>query len=259
MDNMIVIKCGGSTIDQLSDGFFRSIKALKDMGASPVIVHGGGPAIKDMLTKLNVQSEFVNGLRKTDEQVMDVVEMVLSGKVNKMLVRKAGQVGLDAIGLSGCDSRLIEAVPRDQERLGFVGEVSGVNTGLLLDLMNRDIVPVIAPVGLGKNGHCYNINADTAAGAIAMKLGAKKLLFVTDVPGILKDGKLLKIVTEQEVRELIKNGTIYGGMIPKVEAALKSLQDHLEEVMIVDGKESEVVRNGEIVGTTIKKGLEVVI
>lgn len=258
MNNIVVIKCGGSTIDQLSAGFFDSLKALKEMGTFPVIVHGGGPAIKAMLTKLNIKSEFVNGLRRTDEQVMEVVEMVLSGKVNKSLVRKAGNAGMDAVGLSGCDSRLIEAVPRDLEKLGFVGEVARVNTGLLFGLIERGIVPVIAPVGIGKDEHCYNINADTAAGALAAELDATKLLFVTDVPGILQDGGLLKTVTKQEVRNMIDDGTIYGGMIPKVEAAITSLKGNLKEVMIVDGKDTTMVKDGEIVGTVIKKNLEVV-
>lgn len=252
MENMIVIKCGGSTIETLSDEFFNSVKRLQDEGYAPIIVHGGGPAIKRMLTRLNVKSEFVDGLRKTDEQVMKVVEMVLSGSVNKTLVRKLGQTGIDAIGLSGCDSHLIETVPRDQEKLGFVGEVTDVNTELMLDLLARGIVPVIAPVGISASGDCYNINADTAAGAIALHLGAEKLLFVTDVPGILKNDVLIETITEREVHDLIADGTIYGGMIPKVEAALKSLQGDLQEVMITSA-DAEIVKDGKLIGTAIQK------
>jgi acetylglutamate kinase len=252
MKNIVVIKCGGSTIETLADEFFNSVKRLQDEGYAPVIVHGGGPAIKRMLTRLNVRSEFVDGLRKTDEQVMNVVEMVLSGSVNKTLVRKLDQAGLHAIGLSGCDCHLIEATPRNQEKLGFVGEVANVNTGLILDLLERGIVPVIAPVGISASGDCYNINADTAAGAIALHLGAEKLLFVTDVPGILRDGVLIETTTESEIRDFIADGTIYGGMIPKVEAALKSLQGDLQEVMITSA-DAEIVKDGKLIGTVIQK------
>src|SRR5699024_7119434 len=156
------------------------------------------------------------GLRKTDEQVMEVVEMVLSGSVNKTIVRKLIASGLDAMGLSGCDNRLIEVIPQDQEKLGYVGEITNVNTELIFDLTARGIVPVIAPVGISQSYQGYNINADTTAGAIALKLGAKKLLFATDVPGILESGALLASVTTAEVWDLISNGTIHGGMIPKV-------------------------------------------
>lgn len=257
MKNIIVLKCGGSTIEQLSDGFFKSVKQLKEVGYAPVIVHGGGPAIQRMLTKLDVQSEFVDGLRKTDERVMEVVEMVLSGSVNNALVKKVGQAGLEAIGLSGCDSRLLEAVPLDQEKLGFVGEVSNVNSGLIFELLKQNIVPVIAPVGISASGKSYNINADTAAGAIALKLKAEKMLLVTDVPGILKDNQLLKVVTEIDVKLMIEDGTIDGGMIPKVEAALKGLDGELDEAMIVDGQHTEMIRDGEIMGTAIKKAQKV--
>lgn len=256
MKNVVVIKCGGSTVEQLSDSFFQSVKELQDTGFAPVIVHGGGPAIKRMLGLLNVNSEFVNGLRKTDEQVMEVVEMVLSGSVNKSLVRKLEKTGTAAVGLSGSDNHLIEAIPIDEQRLGLVGEVSNVNTDLIVDLLERQIVPVIAPVGLSRSGRCYNINADTAAGAIALALDAEKLLFVTDVPGILKNGELLQTVTEEEVRSYIADQTIYGGMIPKVEAAMKSLQGNLDEV-IITAANSGIIKNGHIAGTIIQKARKV--
>ncbi|HET7580699.1 MAG TPA: acetylglutamate kinase [Bacillales bacterium] len=258
MKNIVVIKCGGSTIETLSDDFFQSVGELRASGYAPVLVHGGGPAIKRMLSLLKVKSEFVNGLRKTDEQVMAVVEMVLSGTVNKMLVRKLGQAGLEAVGLSGSDSRLIEAVPLDEEKLGLVGEVANVNTKLIDDLLERGTVPVIAPVGIGQSGRIYNINADTAAGAVGTALKAEKLLFVTDVPGILKKDQLLKNVTEAEVRGLIRDGTISGGMIPKVEAALKSLSGELKEVMIT-AADAKIVKNGEMAGTTIQKNEKVTV
>lgn len=256
MKNVVVIKCGGSTIDALSDSFFQSVKALQDAGFSPVVVHGGGPAIKRMLGLLKVDSEFVNGLRKTNEEVMEVVEMVLSGSVNKNLVRNLEKAGVFAVGLSGSDNHLIQATPIDEPTLGLVGEVSDVNTDLLMNLLERGLVPVIAPVGVSRTGRCYNINADTAAGAVALALNAKKLLFVTDVPGILKDGELLKNVTEEEVRGLISDQTIYGGMIPKVEAAMKSLQGNLEEVVIT-AADSGVIRDGKIAGTIIQKARKV--
>ncbi|RBW71052.1 acetylglutamate kinase [Bacillus taeanensis] len=258
MKDIVVIKCGGSTIEQLSDDFFKSIKKLKEIGFKPVIVHGGGPAIKNMLTKLKVETEFVNGLRKTTSEVMEVVEMVLSGPVNKSLVRKLESVGVDAVGVSGSDHHLIEAEPKDLETLGYVGDVTKVNANFVYQLLNLEVVPVIAPVAVNKNGTIYNVNADTAAGAVAKALHANKLIFVTDVPGILKDKKLLETVTEQDVKALINNGTIYGGMIPKVEAALYSLEGSLEEVMIVDGKHSSMVQDGKIIGTTIKSTMEVV-
>lgn len=259
MKNIVVFKCGGSTVEQLSDGFFDSMKPLQEAGLAPVIVHGGGPAIEEMLTLLNVQSEFIDGLRKTDERVIKVVEMVLSGAVNNALVRKIGRAGLDAVGLSGCDSRLLEAVPLDEEKLGFVGEVSSVNTGLISNLLEQNIVPVIAPVGISASGKVYNINADTAAAAVALKLQAEKLLFVTDVAGILKDGEVVKSVTETKARQMIEDGTIDGGMIPKVTAALQSLKGDLDEVMIVDGKHAGIVSNGEMIGTTIKKAKKVMV
>jgi acetylglutamate kinase len=258
LNNIVVIKCGGSTISALSDDFFHSIKAMLEMGLKPVIVHGGGPAIKEMLTKLSVETEFVNGLRKTTDEVMDVVEMVLSGSVNKSLVRRLKGANVEAVGLSGCDHDLIKAVPKDLEQLGFVGEVQEVNSAFIQQLLDMNLVPVIAPVATSDDGTRYNVNADTAAGAVAKALRAKQLIFVTDVPGILKEGELLDSVSEEKVKQFISDGTIYGGMIPKVEAALHSLRGNIAEVMIVGGKNSKLVQNGKIVGTTIKKALEVV-
>lgn len=252
MKPIIVLKCGGSTIETLAGDFFSSVKLLQDLGYAPVLVHGGGPAIKRMLTRLNVESEFVDGLRKTDDEVMEVVEMVLSGTVNNTLVRKLTESGLAAVGLSGCDNRLIEVIPQDEEKLGYVGEITNVNTQLIFTLTARGIVPVIAPVGISQSYERYNINADTAAGAIALRLEAEKLLFVTDVPGILKNGELLAEVTVADVRGLIADGTIYGGMIPKVQAAVDSMQGELREVMIVSA-ESTIVKDGKMIGTTIRK------
>lgn len=253
MNHIVVIKCGGRMVEELSDHFFTSIMQLKREGYAPVIVHGGGPAIHKMLARLDMKSEFADGLRKTDEQMMEIVEMVLCGSVNKALVKKFGQAGLKAVGLSGCDDRLIEAVPRDQKNLGYVGDVSDVNRGLLMDFLEQGIVPIIAPIGISESEHSYNINADTAAAAIAVELAAHKLLFVTDVPGILKNDQWLDTVNEDDVRHMIEEGTIHGGMIPKVEAALESLHGQLKEVMIVDGKYAGLMKDGKIHGTAIQK------
>lgn len=259
MSNIIVLKCGGSTIDELSDRFFANILTLKKSGLKPIIVHGGGPAIKKMLTKLNIKSEFIDGLRKTTAPVMDVVEIVLTGSVNNSLVRKLNVAGIDAIGLSGSDAKLLMAEAKDLERYGYVGEVTNVNVSLLTQLINEGIVPVIAPIAVGKDGTRYNVNADTVAGVIAKKVFANQLIFVTDVPGIMQDNRLLESVTVKEIEKLIKSGTIYGGMLPKVRAAIHSLNEHLREVMIVDGKQSELTTDHQLVGTVIKKTISEVV
>lgn len=254
LSNIIVLKCGGSTIDELSDRFFSNLLTLMESGMKVIIVHGGGPAIQQMLTKLNIESEFIDGLRKTTAPVMDVVEMVLTGTVNNDFVRKLNQAGIDAIGLSGSDAQLMTAQPLDLERYGHVGEITEINEALLTSLLEQNIVPVIAPIAIGRDGTRYNVNADTVAGAVAKSVGANQLVFVTDVPGILKDDQLLETVTVEEVEQLIKEGTIYGGMLPKVKAAVNSLSEQLQEAMIVDGTlQSEITKDNRFVGTVIKK------
>lgn len=258
MENVIVLKCGGSTLSKLSDRFFKNIQALRRSGFKPIIVHGGGPEIKAMLETLSIESEFVNGLRKTTKEVLDVVEMVLTGAVNNELTRRLNQTKIKSIGLSGSDANLLMAEPKDFEKLGFVGEIIDVNVPLLKAFIEQDIVPVIAPIAIGRDGERYNVNADTVAGAVAKAISAKQLIFVTDVPGILKDGELLEMVSETDIKELIAQGDIYGGMIPKVEAALHSLNDELQEVMIIDGNQALLTENHTtFVGTTIKKHTEV--
>lgn len=258
MNNVIVLKCGGSSIDHLSDRFFKNIIRLKKAGYKPVIVHGGGPAIKEMLKKLKIETEFIDGLRKTTKPVMDVVEMVLAGSVNNKIVRKLNQTGIQSIGLSGSDDRLLTTEAKDLKRLGYVGKSPNVNTTILEKLINQGIVPVIAPIALGHQDTIYNINADTAAGAVAKALGAKQLIFVTDVPGIMKENELIETVTESEINNLIHTGTIQGGMIPKVEAAVASLSADLEEAMIIDGNQSVInATDCELVGTVIKKSVGV--
>lgn len=253
MSNIIVLKVGGSTIDELSDQFFANILTLQQSGTKPIIVHGGGPAIKDMLMKLNIETEFIDGLRKTTEPVMDVVEMVLTGTVNNALTRKLNFSGIQAVGLSGSDFQLLVAEPKNFERYGYVGEITGVNVSFLQTLIDEGIVPVISPIAIGEDGIRYNVNADTVAGAVAREIGASQLIFVTDVPGILKDEQLLEHVDEEEIHHLIESGVIYGGMLPKVQAALNSLNDELKEVMIVNGTDSLIGANNQLIGTKIVK------
>ena len=251
--DIIVIKCGGSTITELSDAFFQSVVAMKKSGKHPLIVHGGGPAINKLLEKLAIKSEFVDGLRKTTADVLDTAEMVLCGKVNKQIVTSLQQAGGQAVGLSGCDGNLLQVKAINEEKLGFVGEPTNVNTELLILLMENQLIPVIAPIGMNEHGTHYNVNADSAAGAIAKELSAEQLVFVTDVDGILKDGQCLEKVTADEIEALIEDGTIYGGMLPKVRAAISTLTGSLQSVMIMNGKSTTVGQNGYVKGTTIVK------
>ncbi|OMF13079.1 acetylglutamate kinase [Paenibacillus sp. FSL H7-0331] len=257
---MFVMKCGGSTLAALPNSFFEDMKRLQDEQIIPVIVHGGGPAISDTLSKLGIETEFVNGLRKTNEAVLDVVEMVLSGQINKEIVRKIQLAGAKAIGISGVDGHLIQAEPVDNaNEVGLVGDVTHVNAELLQGIIKLGYMPVIAPVGLGADGgQRYNINADTAAGAVASHLGVERMIVVTDVPGIMKtingEKKVLPLVTVQEINEMITSGDIYGGMIPKVRAAIQCIQGKVSEVVIVNGAEPEVlsrVIKGAEIGTRI--------
>lgn len=246
MSNCIVIKCGGSSIDELSAQFFHNIKALKKVGIQPIIVHGGGPAIKEMLNKLKIEFEFIDGLRKTTEEMMDIVEMVLTGNVNPALTRRVHEYGIDALGVAN----VLKATPIDVEKYGYVGDVTDVHVETIERLLHFNIVPVVSPVAIGEDGKTYNVNADTAAAAVAAKMNAQQLIFVTDVPGILKDDKLLNKVTEEEINALIDDGTIYGGMIPKVKAALASLTI-VDEAMIVSGIDSQLEDETSLKGTTI--------
>ncbi|MCY9759583.1 acetylglutamate kinase [Paenibacillus alvei] len=256
---LFVMKCGGSTLAALPDSFYEQLQQLQEEGTVPVIVHGGGPAISGMLDKLGIESEFIGGLRKTDEAVLDVVEMVLAGQINKQIVRRLMQVGANAIGLSGTDGGLIQAEPvSNVDQVGYVGDVTQVRAALLTGLIDMNYMPVIAPIGLDGTGQRYNINADTAAGAVAAYLGAEQLIVVTDVPGIMRntpEGKVvLPIVTTVDIEAMIASGEIYGGMIPKVQAAMKCLEGGVQEVVIADGAESDVLRRlmaGEPIGTRI--------
>jgi len=256
-----VMKCGGSTLAALPDAFFDDLRKLQEDGFRPVIVHGGGPAITETLDRLGIKSEFVNGLRKTDEATLDVVEMVLAGRINKEIVRRIQSAGAKALGLSGTDGMLIQARPvANSDEIGFVGDVTGVNAAIIEGVMAMGYIPVIAPIGIDDAGQRYNINADTAAGAVASHLGVDRMIVVTDVPGILRtvDGekRVLPSVTTAEIDEMIATGEIYGGMIPKVKSAVQCIQGRVREVVIIGGSEpgafARAVREGGV-GTRIVK------
>ncbi|MFD1361085.1 acetylglutamate kinase [Lentibacillus salinarum] len=256
MDEIAVIKCGGSIIDNLSDRFFDNIKQLQQNGIQPIVVHGGGPAIQDMLGKLDIPFSFIDGLRTTSAEAMDVVEMVLAGHVNNAITRKMNTAGVQAAGFSGSDANLMTGAPKDLPTYGYVGDVSGINVPFLLQILDQGIVPVIAPIAAGKNGDRYNINADSAAGAIAQAINAEKLIFVTDVPGIITEEGLLPSATEAEIEELIAKRVIHGGMIPKVKAALACLNEDLPTVMIADA--NQAINQAGFTGTAIKRSEEAV-
>lgn len=240
----VVVKYGGSTrsgADELKNTL-QDIVLMKFVGMRPVVVHGGGKDITRLTEKLGIHSKFVDGLRVTDLPTMEVVEMVLGGKINKELVSVIHQLGGAAVGLSGKDGAMLEATrvtSKSGKDIGFVGKVAKVNTAVLETLDREQFIPVIAPLGLGKDGHTYNVNADEAAGAIAGALKAEKLVFLTDVPGICKkkdDPKtLLSTIKVREVPKLLNKGVISGGMIPKIEACLHALKSGVHKTHIIDG------------------------
>ena len=234
----VVIKLGGHAMgsDEAMTSFARDVVLMQQVGANPVIVHGGGPMINAMLERLNIQSDFVNGKRVTDAATMEVVEMVLSGLVNKRIVQAIGAQGGRAVGLSGKDAQLLTCTQTNPE-LGFVGTSSVVDASILEDLFSSNIIPVIAPLGAGENGETFNINGDTAAGAISGALKADRLLLLTDVAGVKNaDGEVLTEMTAAQIRELTADGTIAGGMIPKTETALDAIKEGVRAVVILDGR-----------------------
>lgn len=247
----LVIKYGGNAMEseELKTGFARDIVLMKAVGINPVVVHGGGPQIGDLLKRLNIESRFIDGMRVTDGQTMDVVEMVLGGQVNKDIVNLINSHGGNAIGLTGKDARLIRArklhVTRqgaDMQQpeiidIGQVGEVASVNTELLHMLVKGDFIPVIAPIGVGANGESYNINADLVAGKVAEALNAEKLMLLTNIAGLMdKEGKVLTGLNTAQVDALIADGTIYGGMLPKIRCALDAVQGGVNSAHIIDGR-----------------------
>lgn len=252
----VVVKYGGHAMGdaKLGQAFARDIALLKQSKVNPIVVHGGGPQIASMLKNLGIESKFEGGLRVTDARTMEIVEMVLAGSINKEIVALINAEGEWAIGLCGKDGNMVFAKKAEKtykdptsniERvldLGYVGEPVEVDRTLLDLLARSEMIPVIAPVAPGRDGNTYNINADTFAGAIAGSLGAKRLLFLTDVPGVLdKNGKLMPELTVREAKELIADGTISGGMIPKVETCLEALDNGVEGVVILNGKTPHVV------------------
>ncbi len=238
VDSTVVIKLGGHAMgsDDAMDEFARDVALMRQVGVNPVIVHGGGPMINKMLERLNIQSSFVNGKRVTDAATMEVVEMVLSGIVNSNIVQAITEQGGRAVGVSGKDGGLIVCDQEDPE-LGLVGRPTEVNPRLLRDFADKGIIPVIAPLGMGRNGETFNLNGDTAAGAIAAALKADRLLLLTDVAGVKnKDGEVLTELTAAQIREMIADGTIAGGMIPKTETALAALEGGVRAAVILDGR-----------------------
>ncbi|HQY74435.1 MAG TPA: acetylglutamate kinase [Aestuariivirga sp.] len=250
-DQIIVVKFGGhAMVDRkLSQQFARDMVMLKVCGLNPIVVHGGGPQINKMLDKLSVKAEFREGLRVTDQETMDVVEMVLAGSINKSIVASIQQAGGRAVGISGKDGSLMIAERYVKQKtdaktgrvenvdFGFVGEPARINIEILQTIMKSDAIPVIAPIGVGWDGDTYNVNADTAAGAIATATQAKRLLMLTDVAGVLdKNKQLISELRIGDVPALIADGTITAGMIPKVESAVAVVESGVEGVIILDGR-----------------------
>ena len=236
---VVVVKFGGNAMgDQAAMAeFARDVVLMRQVGLNPVVCHGGGPMINDLLNRLGIKSEFVRGKRVTDKATVEVVEMVLTGLVNKRIVQAIMDEGGRAVGLSGKDDDLMVCEPDDPE-LGFVGRPVEMNVQVLRDLFAAGIIPVVAPVATGMNpNETYNVNGDTAAGAIAGALKADRLLLLTDVAGVKnKDGQIVTQMTPEEVKAMIEDGTIAGGMIPKTETALKALEDGVRAVVILDGR-----------------------
>ncbi|MDA3807931.1 MAG: acetylglutamate kinase [Thiomicrorhabdus sp.] len=268
----IVVKYGGNAMidEKLKEGFARDIVLMKLVGMNPIVVHGGGPQIGNLLERIGKESEFVQGMRVTDAETMDIVEMVLGGQVNKEIVNLIHQHGGNAVGLTGKDGNLISATKLEMRRdapelsapeiidLGHVGEVEKINTKVLDMLIQGDFIPVIAPVGVGVDGHSYNINADLVAGKIAEAMGAEKLILLTNTAGLLdKKGQLLTGLNALSVATLVADGTIYGGMLPKIQCALDAVANGVHSSHIIDGRVEHAVMlevfTDDGVGTLITK------
>jgi len=261
-NEIFVIKYGGSAQinPELKDKFAQDIILLYLVGIKPVIVHGGGNKINEMLDKLQIKSEFVDGMRVTSEQVMEVVEMVLSGNINKEITTLLNLHGAKALGITGKDANFITAVPKDGGKYGLVGEINKVDSAVIQNLLHEKFIPVIAPIASGNeiNHPGFNINADLAASKIAAALKAKKILFMTDIVGVLdKDKNLLETLTEVQIEAYKADGTIHGGMIPKVDACLEAVNGGVEKAHIIDGRVEHSllleIFTSEGVGTVIKK------
>lgn len=246
-----VVKYGGNamTDDPLKDSFARNIVLMKAVGINPIVVHGGGPQIGRLLERLNIESSFINGLRVTDSATMDVVEMVLGANVNKAIVNLLNQHGGKAVGITGKDGHFIQAKKLSTKNsngemidIGQVGEVVHIDTKILDALVSNDFIPVIAPIGVDKQGNAYNINADLVAGKLAEVLQAEKLMLLTNVAGLLdKQGNILTGLSVKQVNRLIADGTIYGGMLPKIQCALEAVHGGVKQAHIVDGRAANAV------------------
>lgn len=260
---IVVVKYGGNAMinEDLKDSVMRDIVLMSLVGIRVVLVHGGGPEITALLNKIGKQTEFVDGLRVTDEETAQVVQMVLAGKINKTLVNLLQMRGGKAMGLSGVDGHMIEAHQKD-ERLGFVGEISRVDVQPILDVLEKGYIPVVSTVGCDKSGNVYNINADTAAARIAGELRAESLISMTDISGILKDpndpSTLISEITAAQAEQLIADGTVSGGMIPKVQCCVNALDWGVQKVFIIDGTVSHAILmetlTDEGIGTMFIKG-----
>jgi len=266
----LVIKYGGNamTEEKLKQGFARDVVLLKLVGMNPVIVHGGGPQIDDLLKRVGKVGEFIQGMRVTDRETMDIVEMVLGGQVNKDIVNLINQHGGKAVGLTGKDGAFIRAKklliphkdnPEDLIDIGQVGEIMSIDPSLIALLDSGAFIPVIAPIGVGKSGETYNINADVVAGKIAEILKAEKLVLLTNTPGVLdKDGKLLTGMTPRDIDNMVADGTLSGGMLPKIGSALDAARSGVKSVHIIDGRVEHAllleILTDAGVGTLIKAG-----
>ncbi|MDQ6911062.1 MAG: acetylglutamate kinase [Actinomycetota bacterium] len=243
---VVVVKCGGAVIDdpKLAALLAQDVALMRSVGMRPVVVHGGGPQIGELMRRLGKQPEFLDGLRVTDAETLDIARMVLVGKVNRDLVSAINVHGALAVGLSGEDAGMIAATPRSPE-LGFVGDVAGVKPQIIERLLAEELIPVIATIGVDDEGQAYNVNADTAAGAIAAALGAEKLVYLTDVPGLLRDvddaASLLPRVSVTTLEALLADGTLKGGMVPKINSCLRALDYGVTQAHILDGRVPHVL------------------
>jgi acetylglutamate kinase len=267
-DKTIVIKYGGNamTDPKLKDCFARDVVLLKLVGMNPVVVHGGGPQIEDLLKRVGKQGTFIQGMRVTDEETMDIVEMVLGGQVNKEIVNLINQAGGKAVGLTGQDGNFIRAKklllpnkdnPAEMIDIGQVGDITSIDPSIISFLDTGDFIPVIAPIGVGPEGETYNINADVVAGKVAEVLGAEKLVLLTNTPGVLdKAGKLLTGITPKDIDAMVADGTLSGGMLPKIGSALDAARSGVKSVHIIDGRVEHAllleILTDEGVGTLIK-------
>ncbi|MGY4689510.1 acetylglutamate kinase [Salibacterium sp. K-3] len=253
MEHVIVLKCGGAALGGLTEDFFEGIAAMQKQGWHPVIVHGGGPAINRRLEEENVQTEFVEGLRKTTPQVLEAAKKALTGEVREQLIQSLERAGAGAKGMTGSDNHLLHASPVDIDKLGLVGSIDDVQTKPLEELMKKGSIPVIAPIAASSLYGHLNVNADAAAAAVAGALKADELIFVTDVDGVLHNGNLEEKLTVPTIESYIDEGIIFGGMIPKVKAAADCLDHSIGKVTIANGNGKNKNADGTLKGTSILK------